>query len=133
MHVCILLSDSSSTSEGIDSDRTSVCVYLTGVPVGYYSDICITEVSHFNVLTYSLTYAFTDRSLWNMRNYIHCMLCANLIAAQLVFVVGVERTENKVKSVLLSLIIHSPAHCRLSVQPLLCCSTTCSWWCSCGC
>ena len=42
------------------------------------------------------------RSLWNMRNYIHCMLCANLIAAQLVFVVGVERTENEVKSVLLS-------------------------------
>ena len=81
--------------------------------------------------------SFTDmhalRSLWNMRNYIHCMLCANLIAAQLVFVVGVERTENEVKSVLLSLIIHSPAHCRLSVQPLLCCSTTCSWWCSCGC
>ena len=35
-----------------------------------------------------------------MRNYIHCMLCANLIAAQLVFVVGVERTENEVKSVL---------------------------------
>ena len=131
--MCILLLDSSSTSESVDSDRTSVCVYLTGVPVGYNSDICITEVSHFNVLTYSLTYVFTDRSLWNMRNYIHCMLCANLIAAQLVFVVGVERTENKVKSVLLSLIIHSPAHCRLSVQPLLCCSTTCSWWCSCGC
>ena len=31
-----------------------------------------------------------------MRNYIHIMLCANLFAAQLVFVVGVERTENKV-------------------------------------
>ena len=36
------------------------------------------------------------RSLWNMRNYIHVMLCANLFAAQLVFVVGVERTENEV-------------------------------------
>ena len=36
------------------------------------------------------------RSLWNMRNYIHVMLCANLFAAQLVFVLGVERTENKV-------------------------------------
>ena len=45
---------------------------------------------------------FFFRSLWNMRNYIHCMLCANLIAAQLVFIVGVERTENEVKSVLLS-------------------------------
>ena len=30
------------------------------------------------------------------------MLCANLFIAQLVFVVGVERTENEVKSVLLS-------------------------------
>ena len=37
--------DSSSTSDSIDSDRTSVCVYLTGVPVGYYSDICTTKVS----------------------------------------------------------------------------------------
>ena len=52
-----------------------------------------------NVLTYLID---TDRSLWNMRNYIHCMLCANLIAAQLVFVVGVERTDKKVKSILLS-------------------------------
>ena len=32
-----------------------------------------------------------------MRNYIHVMLCANLFVAQLVFVVGVERTENKVE------------------------------------
>ena len=47
-------------------------------------------------------YFMYDRLFWNMRNYIHCMLCANLIAAQLVFVVGVERTENEVKSVLLS-------------------------------
>ena len=37
--------DSSTTSKGIDGDRTSVCVYLTGVPVGYYSDICTTKVS----------------------------------------------------------------------------------------
>ena len=41
-------------------------------------------VSH-DVLTYLID---TDRSLWNMRNYIHCMLCANLIAAQLVFCSG---------------------------------------------
>ena len=39
-----------------------------------------------------------------MRNYIDYTLCANLIAAQLVNVVGVERTENEVESVLLSLI-----------------------------
>ena len=37
--------DSSTTSKGIDGDRTSVCAYLTGVPVGYCSDICTTKVS----------------------------------------------------------------------------------------
>ena len=122
-----------STSESADSDRTSVCVYLTGVPVGYYSDICTTKVLKPRCQTMFFFYFMCDRSLWNMHNYIHCMLCANLIAAQLMFVVGVERTENEVKSVIMPfLIIHSPAH-RLSVQPLLCCSTTCSWWCSCGC
>ena len=36
------------------------------------------------------------RALWSMRNYIHVMLCANMFVAQLLFVVGVERTENKV-------------------------------------
>ena len=42
------------------------------------------------------SWLLTHRSLWNMRNYIHVMLCANLFAAQLMFVVGVERTENEV-------------------------------------
>ena len=62
-----------------------------------------------------------------MRNYIHCMLCGSMFVALLVFIVGMDQTENEVKSDLLSLIIHSPACCRLSVQPLLCWSTTCSW------
>ena len=31
-----------------------------------------------------------------MRNYIHIMLCANLFVAQLLFVVGIERTEDEV-------------------------------------
>ena len=48
-------------------------------------------------------YCTRYRSLWNMRNYIHVMLCGNLFAAQLVFVVGVERTENKV---LISILVH---------------------------
>ena len=33
------------------------------------------------------------RSLWNMRNYIHVMLCSNLLIAQLLFVVGIEQTK----------------------------------------
>ena len=40
-----LFLDSFSKSEDVESDRTSVYVYLTGVPVGYYSDICTTKVS----------------------------------------------------------------------------------------
>ena len=60
------------------------------------------KLENQHIFCYYFIDKFTNRSLWNMRNYIHCMLCANLIAAQLVFVVGVERTENKVKSVLLS-------------------------------
>ena len=35
------------------------------------------------------------RSLWNMRNYIHVMLCANLFAAQLLFVVGVAGEDRE--------------------------------------
>ena len=51
-------------------------------------------LSYFGPICFVLYIIY--RSLWNMRNYIHIMLCANLFAAQLVFVVGVERTENKV-------------------------------------
>ena len=95
--------DPQNTSGGVDSNRTSACVYLTGVPVGYYCDICTTKVRITCIKPiFELIYFIQNRSLWNMRNYIHCMLCANLITAQLVFVVGVERTENEVRSVLLS-------------------------------
>ena len=40
------------------------------------------------------------------------MLCGSMFTAQLVFIVGVGRTENEVsiEAALLSLIIHSPAH-----------------------
>ena len=43
-----------------------------------------------------VNFAIISRSLWSMRSYIHVMLCANLFVAQLVFVVGVERTEHEV-------------------------------------
>ena len=36
---------------------------------------------------------YVHRSLWNMRNYIHVMLCSNLLIAQLLFVVGIEQTK----------------------------------------
>ena len=43
-----------------------------------------------------LLYLFIYRSLWNMRNYIHCMLCGSMFTAQLVFTVGIRRAENEV-------------------------------------
>ena len=45
MYMCSEI-DSFGTSGNIDNDRTIVCVILTSVPVGYYSDICTTKVSY---------------------------------------------------------------------------------------
>ena len=39
---------------------------------------------------------FTYRSLWNMRNYIHCMLCGSMFTAQLLYTFGINKTENEV-------------------------------------
>ena len=33
------------------------------------------------------------RSLWNIRNYVHIMLCVSLLMAQAVFVCGVDIPE----------------------------------------
>ena len=46
-----------------------------------------------------------------MRNYIHVMLCANLFAAQLLFVVGVERTENEVHVCMKQIIVYMLCIC----------------------
>ena len=51
----------------------------------------------YNMYRNCYNYFFLYRSLWNMRNYIHCMLCGSMFTAQLVFVVGIDRTGNEVK------------------------------------
>jgi latrophilin 2 len=56
--------------------------------VGYV----LTPISLVCMLLVIFTYACM-KSLWNMRSYIHIMLCINLFIAQLLFVVGIERTE----------------------------------------
>ena len=43
---------------------------------------------------FHLQYVF--RSLWSMRNYIHIQLCLTIMAAQLVFVIAVDKTDNQV-------------------------------------
>ena len=59
------------------------------------TDIQLYEVTELYIL-YPL-YLYNYRSLWNMRNYIHVMLCANLSVSQLIFVIGIEQTSNKVR------------------------------------
>ena len=142
----LLYVDIQTTHNSIDSDWTSARIHLTGLPVGNNFYICTTQVRNEIHTCSSILHGIavflkiTHRSLWNMRNYIHVMLCANLFAAQLVFVVGVERTENEVSKAnhcvyelhVLACFYLCLLH-RLSVQPLLCYCTTCSWLCSCGC
>ena len=48
------------------------------------------------LLNFSLIMNGTFRSLWNMRNYVHIHLSLSLMAAQLVFVAGVDKTSNTV-------------------------------------
>ena len=42
-------------------------------------------------------YLYLYRSLWNMRNYIHCMLCGSMFTALLLFIVGADMTGDEVK------------------------------------
>ena len=55
------------------------------------------DLSLYEVKIYAHTYIndniYVHRSLWSMRNYIHVMLCSNLLIAQLLFVVGIEQTK----------------------------------------
>ena len=46
-----------------------------------------------DIYIYIYIYIYVYRSLWNMRSYIHVMLCSNLLIAQLLFVVGIEQTK----------------------------------------
>ena len=52
----------------------------------------------FTEHVFSLT---TCRSLWNMRNYIHCMLCGSTFASQLVYIVGGDRIDNEVLHIII--------------------------------
>ena len=52
-------------------------------------DLSLYEVIH----THITDDIYVHRSLWNMRSYIHVMLCSNLFIAQLLFVVGIEQTK----------------------------------------
>ena len=54
-------------------------------------DLSLYEVRHTH--THISDTISVHRSLWSMRNYIHVMLCSNLLIAQLLFVVGIEQTK----------------------------------------
>ena len=54
-------------------------------------DLSLYEVIQTHI--YIIDDIYVNRSLWNIRNYIHVMLCSNLLVAQLLFVVGIEQTK----------------------------------------
>jgi hypothetical protein len=81
-HFAILLSPRSQSSE---DDR--IALTIIGQVILPISLICLL----LTIFTYACM-----KKLWNMRNYIHVMLCINLFIAQLLFVIGVERTENEI-------------------------------------
>ena len=72
------------------------------------------------VILSAVYFHFTDyRSLWNMRNYIHCILCGSMFSALLVYSAGVDQVENEVKMMKAVVFLLSSPALRLSVQPLL--------------
>ena len=54
-------------------------------------DLSLYEVRYTHI--YISDSIYVHRSLWSMRNYIHVMLCSNLLIGQLLFVVGIEQTK----------------------------------------
>ena len=57
------------------------------------------------------------RSLWSIRSYIHIMLCGSMFAAQLTFVVGVDRTDSEVQN-LIAFSSQSLMPCKTHTQDL---------------
>uniref|UniRef100_A0A915AR09 Uncharacterized protein n=2 Tax=Parascaris TaxID=6254 RepID=A0A915AR09_PARUN len=57
-------------------------------------------------LLFSLLIFSCIRSLWNVRNTIHRNLCLCLLIAELVFVIGIDRTENKAVCSAIAVILH---------------------------
>ena len=60
-------------------------------------NLLLHEVCQTHIILFHYLYVH-NRKLWSMRNYIHIMLCSNLFIAQLTFLIGVDKTENKVKT-----------------------------------
>ena len=67
------------------------CVYLSSL----WFSLLSSELNNYAV-EYILYKHLLNRSLWSMRNYIHINLCISLFVAQLLFVVGVDKTQNQV-------------------------------------
>ena len=94
-----------TTTKMIPDLLCSVAFICTSVMVrGMYVEIATLETC---VQLQSLVASIADvsilfRSLHNIRNYIHIHLCINLMIAQLIFVVGIDKSADD----------HVPAHCQ---------------------
>ena len=59
--------------------------------------VCVSQGITSFLMVYSPRLVLHCRSLWNMRSYIHVMLCGSMFVAQLTFVVGVDKIDDKVE------------------------------------
>ena len=77
----------------------SASPYIIAVYVNHYIDLLTNKVCwlHVWVMWLSCDY-YSYRSLWSIRNYIHIMLCVSLSMAQFVFIVGIDKINDKVSS-----------------------------------
>lgn len=76
------------------------------------------------------------RSLWSLRTFVNINLCATLLIAQLIFVIGADRTSSDVSDHQLVCKNHVRSMfwcCRLAVLQLPFCFTSSSSLHSCGC
>ena len=96
VHKIIFVYTASELSSTCVFDLASFLIHFTGVPLGYYFYICSTKVRQSVYIEIIFCIFFICRSLWNMRNYIHCMLCGSMFTAQLLYTFGINRTENEV-------------------------------------
>ncbi|XP_019855328.1 PREDICTED: uncharacterized protein LOC109584161 [Amphimedon queenslandica] len=89
-HFAILLSPASPPAESFHPKIWT----LAGQILAPFSLVCLLMV----ILTYSCL-----RSLRNMRNYIHIMLCSNLFISKLIFLIGIQQTANPVSFIIVTM------------------------------
>ncbi|XP_041475954.1 latrophilin-like protein LAT-2 [Lytechinus variegatus] len=139
---CVFVDDTNKLStEGcrlVNTNRTHTectCNHLTNFAIlldvtGVYEDLSVAHTTALGLLTIIgcsvsigclaiCIFAFSFfKSLWNTRTTIHRNLCISLLTAQLLFLVGVERTEHDIVCTVIAAILHYTFLCSFAWMAL---------------